>query len=205
MSKNRHMPTKVVEPKEKIDRRVMRTRQMLRDALMSLILERGYDAVTVEAIAERANLGRATFYLHYRDKQDLLIQNLKATYDELLKTIRSMQSGLRSVVIFQHAAENKDLYRVMLSGQGATALALSVREYIVDALKLQITTTMPRFSEQLPVPLDVLAQHIGGSLLGLVTWWLENNLPYTPDEMAQYFRLLNVESMLAFAAQRQDP
>ncbi len=61
----------------KTDRRVSRTRRQLRNALMALILERGYNAVTIEDITERADLGRTTFYLHFRDKEELLVESLE--------------------------------------------------------------------------------------------------------------------------------
>ena len=57
--------------KEKTDRRIQRTRQSLRTALLTLIKEKGYDAISIEEITERANVGRATFYLHYKNKEDL--------------------------------------------------------------------------------------------------------------------------------------
>ncbi len=62
---------------DKEDRRVARTRQLLRDALVSLILERGYDEVTVQDVLDRANLGRSTFYAHYRNKDDLLFSGFE--------------------------------------------------------------------------------------------------------------------------------
>src|ERR1041385_2364465 len=77
-----------MESEVKMDRRKVRTRQMLRDALIALILEKGYDTTTVEDITNRANLGRATFYLHYRDKDELLLHTLEATFDELVKNLK---------------------------------------------------------------------------------------------------------------------
>ena len=65
------------------DRRVRRTRRLLRDALVSLVLERGYAGITVEDITDRADLGRATFYSHYTDKDDLLGQVVSDLADDL--------------------------------------------------------------------------------------------------------------------------
>ena len=78
----------------KLDRRVIRTRQLLREALMELILEneKGYDGVTVKDIAERANVGRATFYLHYEGgKETLLLSSLQEIYDELVARIKNLK------------------------------------------------------------------------------------------------------------------
>src|SRR5271170_3820458 len=105
----------------KTDRRIQRTRQLLRESLIELILEKGYDAVTVQDITDHANLGRATFYLHYRDKEELLLQSLKATFDELAARIGPLTPNTLSeltippaILAFQHAAEHRDLYRIML-------------------------------------------------------------------------------------------
>ena len=76
----------VSSPKE-LDRRTRRTRRSLREALFALILEKGYDAVTIEHITERADLGRTTFYLHYRDKEDLLLEAIDTIAAELIARI----------------------------------------------------------------------------------------------------------------------
>src|SRR5260370_8493518 len=73
--------------KEKKDRRIQRTRRLLRDALFTLIVERGYEMITVEEITERANVGRATFYAHYKDKEDLLLSSLEEIFYETAATI----------------------------------------------------------------------------------------------------------------------
>ncbi|MEJ2354006.1 MAG: TetR/AcrR family transcriptional regulator, partial [Anaerolineales bacterium] len=71
--------------KERVDRRVQRTRQLLNDALMSLIVEKGYDSITVQNIIDRANLGRSTFYAHYQDKDDLLLSGIEDVVHSLVR------------------------------------------------------------------------------------------------------------------------
>src|ERR1700694_2091739 len=126
----------------KTDRRVQRTKQLLRDSLMALILERGYDATRVEDITERANLGRATFYLHYRDKEELLISSLEDIYDGLIKNIGPFpkaapagKDSLPGLIAFQHAADNRDLYRVMLSSHGGAAIRQRIQEYLAGVVR----------------------------------------------------------------------
>ncbi len=68
-------------PGPKPDRRIQRTRQLLHEALITLILEKGYDAITVQDILERANLGRSTFYAHYQDKEALLLSGFQELFD----------------------------------------------------------------------------------------------------------------------------
>ncbi|MEO8397816.1 MAG: helix-turn-helix domain-containing protein, partial [Chloroflexota bacterium] len=73
----------MTETVRKPDRRIERTRQLLSKALMDLIIERGYDTITIQDITDRANVSRATFYLHYKDKDELLYQSMTKIYDAL--------------------------------------------------------------------------------------------------------------------------
>src|SRR5688572_15174255 len=73
--------------KNKIDRRIQRTRQSLRTALLELIKKKGYDAISIEEITECANVGRATFYLHYKDKEDLLLEEFSEMANEKVQVL----------------------------------------------------------------------------------------------------------------------
>src|SRR5512143_406333 len=127
---------------KKLDPRVVRTRQMLRDALVALIAEKGFDALTVQDIAERAKLNRATFYLHYHDKQDLLENSLRDAIDELMADIGAstdeqgqlvFEGPLRPIkTIFEHVAQHARFYRVMLSAEGVPAFSAGVRDYMAE-------------------------------------------------------------------------
>src|SRR5689334_22964558 len=153
-----------MESEIKMDRRKVRTRQMLRSALIALILEKGYDATTVEDITNHANLGRATFYLHYRDKEELLVSTLQNIFDELVKNLKpiSLESDptaqAQALIAFQHAAENRDLYRVMLSGQGSGSLIRRVREYLSNILRQRIEGLLQQLPPgAMPIPVEILA------------------------------------------------
>ncbi|MBZ0291180.1 MAG: TetR/AcrR family transcriptional regulator [Anaerolineae bacterium] len=183
-----------------VDRRVKRTRQLLRDALMELILEKGYDAVTVQDVTDRANLGRATFYLHYRDKEDLLTTSLEEIYDDLVermepvsweRLLSNQQSP--SKVAFEHAAENRDLYLVLLRGQGAGTLTLKIRQYLANTIQQQ----MQVLADDSTIPLELLSNHIAGSLVAMLSWWLENDTPHSADYMAQIFSQLVMSGVMS--------
>jgi AcrR family transcriptional regulator len=190
---------------KRTDRRTNRTRRLLREALLALILERGYDGVTVEEITERADLGRTTFYLHYRDKEELLLESVDSLAEDLTALIartpiadwrstpdethpRPMQMPLR--LAFQHAAENSDLYRIILRGEGRTKAVERIREIVIAQVEHFLVVRLPE--ENVPlhpgVPEDVFANYFAGAFLGVLTWWLENNLPYPPDQMASLFQ-----------------
>src|SRR5215813_5825557 len=124
----------------KTDPRVIRTRQMLRDALIALILQKGFDNISIQDITDQAGLRRATFYMHYKDKEELLRAILRETFDELVFQIDKLklqhltpEAGYKvNLVIFKHAQENADLYRSILGGHGATTLINYTREYLAQ-------------------------------------------------------------------------
>jgi AcrR family transcriptional regulator len=190
---------------KRTDRRTNRTRRLLREALMGLVLERGYDAVTVEEITDRADLGRTTFYLHYRDKDELLMESLDELVNDLTAVIaRTPIANWRTnpdpthpqplqlplSLAFQHAAEHADLYRIILRGEGRTQTVERIREIVIAQIHHVMDVRVPE--ENVPihpgVPLDVFAHYFAGAFLGVLTWWLENNLPYPAEEMAVLFQ-----------------
>jgi AcrR family transcriptional regulator len=192
---------KKVMPKtsQKLDPRVVRTRQQLRDALVSLIEERGFDTLTVQDITDRAELNRATFYLHYHDKHDLLENSLRDAIDELmtdLGTTTDEQGQLLSDeaprpirAVFEHVAQHAHFYRVMLSAEGVPAFSAGVRGYMAEVTLHWLSALQPH-PRQSRVPLEIVANSLSWSLLGVLIWWLEHTMPHPPDYMAEQFRLL---------------
>ncbi len=190
----------------KQDRRVNRTRKNLRNALMSLILEKGYDSVTIEDITNRADVGRTTFYLHYKDKDDLLIENIDSTMDEFVEQIsnvplsawsmslgdeNNLGEGLSPVLlVFQHALENVDLYRVILRGEGVARAQNQIRSVISGAVQDFLNSWIDKDNLVLnsTVSLDFFTNYFAGSLIGILTWWLEQEMPYEPAKMAVMFQ-----------------
>lgn len=190
---------------KKIDRRINRTRKQLREALLSLIIERGYDSVTINQITSRADLGRTTFYLHYKDKEDLLLESIDANADDLVAQIKQIPLSAWKVhkaaeveflvespirLIFEHAAQNATLYKVILWGEGGFRATGRLRDVITQAIDefLQLKTARENLTLHPEVPIEVFSNYFAGSLMGLLSWWLENDLPYPPDVMADMFQ-----------------
>ena len=183
---------------KKLDPRVVRTRQMLRDALVSLIAEKGFDALTVQDIADRATLNRATFYLHYQDKHELLISSLRDAIDELMADIGSINDPTQLVAdgpqrpikrVFEHVAQHAPFYRVMMGAAGVPAFIAGVRGYIAEITQQWLMMLQP-VPENSVVPLEIVANSLSWSLLGVLIWWLEHDLPHSPDFMAEQFRMI---------------
>ena len=116
---------------EKLDRRVRRTRRRLRDALIQLILKKGYDNVTIQDITDAADLSRATFYLHYKDKDELLAGSLEEMFDELMASVKDIMLRRKmelddqnppSLPAFQHVADYAELYKSLLGDTGVSSV-----------------------------------------------------------------------------------
>jgi AcrR family transcriptional regulator len=174
---------------ERPDRRKMRTRALLRDALLRLIVERGYDMLTVQDITEAADIRRATFYMHYDDKDDLLVKVLREIFDALVQqieaqTVRDYLGGKLQVesfrMMFTHVAEHAVLYRVILTGQGGASIAGAIRDYLAG----HVLQALQSSGRQTAIPVEVLARYIAGAELSLISWWLEAGMPYPAEQMA---------------------
>lgn len=179
----------------KVDRRVQRTRQALFAALMELLGEKNYTAITISDITEQANVGRATFYLHYKDKDDLLASNLETLFAEVAKQIRPLlkQSLLaggteQGRILFEEAAQNSDLYRMILGGQGGMMLYARLQSRMA-ALMGDMMEKMIMGGDS-PVEISLLANYLVGAILSLVKWWLDNDMPHSPDYMAAVMQQL---------------
>lgn len=190
---------------EKIDRRVKRTRRALREAMTNLMAEKGYDQVTIEELTDRADIGRTTFYLHYNAKQDLLIEQFGELLDNLVIQLSEIslsawrQNGDSLVVddhpsrpicmIFQHAADNEELYRIVLQGEGVDQASQRLQTLITNAINTYLSNKLGDDREEinLKIPLEVFANYFAGALLGVLKWWLETGMPYTTEEMETIF------------------
>lgn len=198
---------------EKIDRRVRRTRRRLRDALIQLILEKGYDNVTIQEITDTADLSRATFYLHYKDKGELLAISLEEMFDELVESVKDLMLRRKleltddnppSLPVFNHVAEYADLYRSLLGDRGVSSVINRTLNYIARIGEQQYRMLISEDEEaNLPVPIEVASRHLAGAMFSMLSWWLEQDMPYTAVEMAQMFHRLTVPSILAAIGQLQ--
>jgi AcrR family transcriptional regulator len=183
---------------DNIDRRVQRTRQLLNEALMALIVEKGYDAITVQNLIDRANLGRSTFYAHYQDKDDLLLSGMEEVVHSLIwgaenspeeEGKRESRRILSTRPIFRHAQEQYELHKAIVGGRGIDLIIKTIQDHLSSHIQEQIERLLP--DGQTPsVPPLVMANYLAGSLMTLLTWWLDNDMPYPPERMDEMFQEL---------------
>lgn len=197
----------------KVDRRILRTRISLRNALLMLIKEKDFDFISVEEITDRANLGRATFYLHYKDKEDLLLDEFReiaSTRAHLFSDIpisiwRFNQDTLNNsnadmpirpfLLIFEHLSQNADLYRILIKGKNSQRIILQLREIIVqtisEIINKEVVTESSKTRSELPeIPIELLGAYFSGAMMSSISWWLDQAIPPQPAEIADMFHSL---------------
>jgi AcrR family transcriptional regulator len=170
------------------DRRVRRTRAALRDALIGLVVERGYDRITVRDVLDRADIGRSTFYAHYRDKDALFASCFEDLRDDLEREMNELGRAGDPVkplsVIFEHAHRHQQVYRAV----GTEHLHRMIFEVMRDHLCTH---------DELRLPVDVAAEYHASALVGILGWWVRADFPHTPTEMARMIRELTVGGITA--------
>lgn len=178
------------------DRRVERTRQLLRGALFSLIQEKGFEALSVQDIIDRANVGRATFYAHFENKEDLLLagfDELRAFLRERQRTAFSRGRGVEERVLafshemFTHTNEHRDLFRAMAGKQSGAVIQQVLHKMLVDLVRDDVKAVAAS-GEAGSIPTEALVQLIAGSFFGLLMWWLDGKGRMAAEEVDMLFR-----------------
>jgi AcrR family transcriptional regulator len=175
------------------ERRRQQTRKQLIETTLALVLEKGYDTITIQDITDRADLGRGTFYIHFKDKADVVwaaIQDMMREMEQ--EGHRQFDPGMPQVeyyalrTIFRHAGNNRDLYRVVFGGQGSAMLADRVQDLLAKILLHDILRAPDGTRHEFDVPPEMLAQMLTGLITRILFWWLESPKKYSAEEMAAY-------------------
>ena len=182
------------------DRRVRRTQQLLGDALLELVFTKGYDSITVQDIIDRANVGRSTFYAHYRDKEDLLLSQFGRMIDALTEHVGSEDPDgfmlFDSLGLFRHVQEHQGLYKAMVHTRGVDLLFQQGQQYFSAKLEARLGSLL-RDGQTPAAPVAATAAWLSSALLGLLKWWLDNKMIYSPEQMDEMFRRLALPSVMA--------
>ncbi|GHO93692.1 TetR family transcriptional regulator [Reticulibacter mediterranei] len=177
---------------EKHDRRSRRTRHLVQSALIELLQEKRYEAITVRDILERSGVGSSTFYAHYFDKEDVQAALLKQMLEELSQPMAHNaveQALLPSLALFRHIQEHASQFRALVRGHAGER----VWEVFQTTLSRSIEQALERTYSQKrapSIPPAVVAQYLAGAFLNLLTWWIEAELPYSPERIDEIFRQL---------------
>jgi len=176
----------------KTDRRVERTRELLQKALIELIAERGYDAITIQDIVDRANVGRTTFYLHYNSKDELFMSCHEAIVREFhigllhplsREELLSPEIPPEMTSSYQHLEEGRALLYPIFHGKDSQLILRQIRDRSAREIETNLRATFDEANST--IPLDMLANYLVGAQIALMQWWLEKHRSYTPDNLTQ--------------------
>jgi AcrR family transcriptional regulator len=189
------------------DRRIERTQQLIRGALISLIKEKGFEALTVQQIIDRANVGRATFYAHFDNKDDLLasgFDDLRASLTtrqrEAFSRGRTLEERVcgSSEEVFAHTHEYRDVFRAMVGKRSGAAVQRLLHKLMVELIREDVKGSVARRDSR-AVPAEALVQFIAGALFGLLMWWLDGKTRLSVAEVNALFQTLAIPALKAAA------
>ncbi|MFD7281813.1 TetR/AcrR family transcriptional regulator [Streptomyces sp. NPDC059862] len=171
------------------DRRTRRSRRVLGAALVELVLERGFTALTVEDITERADVARATFYAHFRDKEDLFARVtadlLAGLSERLAPAVADSAVGFTGKPVLEmlrHAREERDLYRIVLRGEGDGKPLQMFVDACAQATAEEFRARADRNEVQPRIDPELLARVWVGEQVAVLRWWVEQETPPLPAE-----------------------
>jgi AcrR family transcriptional regulator len=180
---------------KKTDLRVIRTKKVIKEALLKLIQEKGFSTLTIQDIADEAIINRATFYLHYQDKYDLLEQVSHTFLQELMDVINfsfhiekdevnveRFQITLKSV--FENIEKNRDFYQVMFGPNGVQDFSIKVEKFVFEKFEDKFKEMVGDLSK-LNIPSDFVLNFICSAYVGVVRWWIKEDFCYSPEYMAK--------------------
>ena len=181
------------------DRRIRRTQRLLSEALIVLVLEKGYKNITIQDVTDRADIGYRTFFRHYEGLDKLLIDLAQERLDELYNILNLSQTGsnisdfyaislekdaimARRTTLFKYIQENQKIFSVLLLDNNLSF----VLEPVMKMARKKTEVLLGGLPER-NISIPIAANHIIASVFALIRWWLENDMPYPPEKMGEIF------------------
>jgi len=187
-----------------VDRRIEKTRQVIMNTFIDLLAEKGFEKITIIDIAERANINRGTFYLHYVDKFDLLDKCIE-TYIELLlqycanSTDKNLsERAFQSV--FEYLEKNFAIYKLLLSNEGFGFFRSRLYSIIVQTVnEVGVIKSKSIVSSN-----DVTTHFLASGFIGVLEWWINNSMPCSVQEVTEQLMFLLKPHTKEFASHESD-
>lgn len=180
-------------PKPKTDRRALRTRDALGDALIELMQERSFKSVTVQDVLDRAKVGRSTFYTHYRDKDDLFLSDVEEFWEMMSSMIeRSGENSMRVAPVREllaHIADVKNFREALVaSGKAHDVMELGQGQFARAIEKRLVKLSAANGAK--PGQFAAMSHALAGALFSSLNWWVDRGMPVSAAEMDDAFHRL---------------
>ncbi|MEG0774306.1 TetR/AcrR family transcriptional regulator [Clostridium sp.] len=177
------------------DRRTIRTKKMIRNALSQLIEEKGFNDISITDLTTRADINRGTFYLHYSDKFDLLEKVENEVLEELnehtksidsidILNVESLDKPIPFVVkIFEYFKENAMFIKAILGPKGHPTFQIKIKKFIeTNLFEKKVVNTLKK--EEMQIPEEYLISYVLSAHLGVMQHWIESGMEKSPEEIA---------------------
>lgn len=180
-----------------MDRRQQKTRTAIFSAFTSLLAEKSYSKITVQEIIDAANVGRTTFYAHFETKDDLLKELCEELFGHIIGSamdcththgLYSDGSAPKSVFchLLQHLQENDRNIIALLSCESSEMFLRFFKDSLNELVRSQFINQNRKANTDIPE--DFLINHISGSFVEMVLWWIRGHRKQTPEDLDRYFR-----------------
>lgn len=179
---------------KRTDLRVVKTRELIRRAFLELIVEKGYEAITIQDIAERSMTNRNTFYLHYTDKKDLLEIVTDEVLDELTIKLTAVianetdqlsksQAIIRTV--FEHVLEHSVFSKAMLGKHEVPRFHDKMKQIIHHIFHQVLNQISAQTPDSNRIPNDFLENCLSSLYIGTIVWWVEHDFHYSAEQVTE--------------------
>lgn len=178
------------------DRRIQKTLSLLRESLVSLIAEKPYDSIVVKEILDRANVGRSTFYTHFRDKDDLLLSGIHDMLGDVPSPTRTSGQKLDQILwfslpIFEHHYSHAHAWGDRIGTKGRAVLHEHLRR-VLTGIITQVMKKDYRLARPSPrqMPPELVSAYVASTFVLVLNWWLDTKMRLSPKEINDVFRRL---------------
>ena len=197
---------------KKLDRRVQKTRRLLHKALMTRVLEKKYDSITVQEILDQADVGRSTFYTHFHDKDELLVSGFE-NVKSLLRSAQADAAALPgksyeriigfSLAMFEHANEYRGVNRALLGSKAEVVVRRQIHSALEGVIGLEVKAAMQRRKQgACAVSPELLTHFLVSTYISVLTWWLVAKNPIAPKEINEAYRQLVLPCLASIFCER---
>lgn len=169
----------------KVDRRIIKSQEAIKKALIELMSEKSFASITIQDISDKANVNRGTVYLHYLDKFDLLDKIMEEHINNMSNFCESateMDFIESTVHCMEYLESNYLFFSTMLASEGAPYFRSRFINYNIEEFRKDVDTTKGKNYGRSE---DVIVQFVANAYVGIVEWWLKNGMPYPPSVMAE--------------------
>lgn len=169
----------------KVDRRIAKSQIAIKKAVTELMAEKSFDDITIQDIADRADVNRGTIYLHYTDKYDLLDKMIEEHIDnlrELCQSASEMTFQEGNYVWYEYFERNYLFFSTMLTSKGAPYFRSRFLDLVIEEFKADVDIAVKKNNG---LNEEVILQFFGSAVVGSVEWWFKNEMPLPARIMAE--------------------